>query len=251
MGDDDERGPEVADEPTEGVDDLQGDEHVQGGRRLVRHDQLRPAGERRGDGRPLQQAAAQLVRVARHDRVRMRHAQAAQQVLHPLVRLCPGQSAMEFERPAHLGAHPTQRVERTEGILGHEGHARSAQARRAVEASRADQLAVEPDLHPRRCASRGPAARGPPGPAWSCRSPTRRPRPAPRPGPRPGPRRAGSRREPWRRADHRPPGAARWRGPLRSHRYLLAAQPSAFTQARFQSKGAYVASVGRAPTRWP
>ena len=84
MGDDEERRALVAHDAQERLDDLELDEDVERGRRLVRDDELGATGQRGGDRGALEHAARQLVWVAAHEAGRVGNPEAPEQIGDPL-----------------------------------------------------------------------------------------------------------------------------------------------------------------------
>ncbi len=164
-------------------------------------------------------------------------AQSRQELAYLGLCLIGAQPSMELQRAPNLRAQAPQRVERAERVLGHEADAATAQRGRGVDPGCADELTIQLDAPGRegprapqqtqhRQAQGGLAAAGFADHAGH-RSARRRPGPRPA-GSRPcRPRRAGPRRSAGARSRMVKP----WVRPRRD-------QASAFTQARFQSKGA-------------
>jgi hypothetical protein len=101
--------------------DLRLHDRVECGRRLVGHEQPRPAGDRRGDERPLPQSPGQLVRILPRAKCRSRHCRLGQCFNHPLPELDAAHPRLlYFDHLGDLPADAAQRVEGDERILAHE-----------------------------------------------------------------------------------------------------------------------------------
>ena len=128
-------------QPAYGVQDaaLRGD--VQAGRRLVQHDQSRPAGEGHGQGNPLLLAAGNLVRVRGEDRAGILQARLGHHLREPV-----GVAAVDGEDLAQLGADLQHRVQRAARILRDVGDRPAAHFLQLVLGQREDVLAVDQHL---------------------------------------------------------------------------------------------------------
>ena len=101
---------------------------VEGGGRLIRQQQLRVAGEREGDHRPLAHSAGHLVRVSIQPPLGARNTHLAQRLQRPLPRRLPRQAFMTTQPFDNLLAHGIDRVEGQQRLLENHRAARAAVA---------------------------------------------------------------------------------------------------------------------------
>src|SRR5436190_15564057 len=117
VGDQDQRGVAVGDERAEEVEDLRLDRHVERRRRLVGDEQLRLAGQRHRDHRPLAHTARELMRVVGEARVRARDADLVEQLCGPGPRRLAVHAEVRLERLADLPADGQHRIQRGHRVL--------------------------------------------------------------------------------------------------------------------------------------
>ena len=127
--DHDQRRVALGDEALQQLEDLRLDRHVERGRRLVGDQQLRLAGERHRDHRPLAHPARELVRVVLQPQLRARDPDLVEQLGRALVGLLAVHAEVRLERLADLPADRQHRVERGHRVL--EDHRDLAAADRA------------------------------------------------------------------------------------------------------------------------
>ena len=101
----------------EQVEDLRLDRHVQRGRRLVRDEQLRRAGQRHRDHHALAQAAGELVRVGGEPLGGTRHADELEHLAGLDQRLLARHVAVQPDGLGDLLPHRPRRVQRRQRIL--------------------------------------------------------------------------------------------------------------------------------------
>ena len=99
------------------AEDLELHRHVQRRRRLVRDQDLGPAGQRDGDHHALPHAARQLVRIGVELQTRIGDADHLQQFLRPRPRGAAGGAVVHPDRLADLLADLQHRVERRHRLL--------------------------------------------------------------------------------------------------------------------------------------
>ena len=105
----------------EQLHDLRLGGHIQRGSRLVGNEQLRAAGERHGDHRPLAHAAADLVRVVVHAPLGLGHAHLAQHVDRAPARLGLAHVLVEQDALRDLVTNGVHRAEGGHGLLEDHG----------------------------------------------------------------------------------------------------------------------------------
>ena len=121
VGDEQQRHAEALLQVGEQRQDLRLHRHVEGGGRLVGHQQVRLAGERHGDHHPLALAAGELVRVGAHAALGVAQANQFQKFENPRPRGLAGEAAMEPQHLADLPLDRVERVERGHRLLEHHG----------------------------------------------------------------------------------------------------------------------------------
>ena len=127
------------------VENLRLDGNVQRSRRLVGDQQLRGGDQRRRDGGALAHSARELVRIAPHRLVHIRHAHATQALAHQFACLPPARLAVQQQWLGDLRPDPHDRVQRRQRILEDHADVLAAQLRQSP-AARADQL-LSVELH--------------------------------------------------------------------------------------------------------
>ena len=125
MGDHDDGCALTADQILHQIQHLRLDGHVQGGRRLVREQQLRVARECDGDDHTLLHAAGELMRVLH--RPICGDADQLQHLLRPLVSFLAGQILfMKVYALRDLLAHRINGIQAGHGVLKNHGHVLAA-----------------------------------------------------------------------------------------------------------------------------
>ena len=109
--------------PTEEVEHLRLNGHVEGGGWLVGNDQLRFAGERHGDHRALAHAARELMRVLLHSLWRLCDLYKLEVFNRLLVRLAPASASMRHQHFGDLLANGGDGVKGGEWLLEDHGDA--------------------------------------------------------------------------------------------------------------------------------
>ena len=104
------RHAQIADEPGHQVEDLGLDRRVEGGGRLVRQEQIRPARQGHGDDHALAHAAGELVWEGAEAAPRVRDSHHLHEGHHLLVDYSPAQPPVHAEGLADLLAHGHERV---------------------------------------------------------------------------------------------------------------------------------------------
>ena len=117
VGDEEERHAGLGLQLVEQGEDLRLDRHVERGRRLVGDEQLRPAGQRHGDHRPLPLPARELVRVGVDAPRRCGDAGALEQLDRARARRAPVELLVQRQHLADLRADRVQRIERGHRLL--------------------------------------------------------------------------------------------------------------------------------------
>ena len=115
--DQDQRRVLLRDERAQEVEDLGLDRHVERGRRLVRDQELRLAGESHRDHRALAHAARELMRVVLGARFRARNADPVERLGRARLRLLAVHVEVRLERLADLPADSQHRVQRRHRVL--------------------------------------------------------------------------------------------------------------------------------------
>ena len=121
VGDEQHRHAEALLQVGEESEDLRLDGDVEGGRRLVRHQQIRLASERHGDHDALALAAGQFVRIGAHAPLGVADADEFEQFEDAGAGLAAGQAAMDLQNLADLPLDRVQRIERGHRLLEHHG----------------------------------------------------------------------------------------------------------------------------------
>ena len=143
--DEDHREPQLRSQVAQQLQDLGLDHHVQRGHRLIGDHQLRPAGQRHRDHRPLAHAAGELVRVAAAAGGRDAH--EVQQLRHPPVHLGPRHGGLVAEDGLRdLCGDRGDRVQRIHGALEDHGDALPADVGQLLLGDRGEVLALEQHL---------------------------------------------------------------------------------------------------------
>ena len=112
-----ERGVAFGNERAQQVEDLRLDRHVERGRRLVRDQQLRLAGQRHRDHHALPHSTGELVRVVTRAPLRFRDADLLEQLDDAPFRLLPVEIEMRIDRLANLPPDGEHRVQRRHRVL--------------------------------------------------------------------------------------------------------------------------------------
>jgi hypothetical protein len=141
--------PHLALQPVEELEDLRLDRHVERRRRLVRHEQLRPTGERHGDHGALPLSARELVRVVVDPPLRLGNAGRRQELDGPGAAGASAEPGMQREHLADLRADRVQRVERCHRLLEDHGDLAAADGPHLALRLPAQVLAAEADHAPR------------------------------------------------------------------------------------------------------
>ena len=128
-------------QPADGVQDAALGGDIKAGRRLVQHDQPRPASEGHGQGDPLLLATGKLMRVGAEDRGRILQAGLGEHLREPL-----RVAAVDGEDLAQLGADLQHRVQRAGRVLRDVGDRPAAQFLQLVFGQREDVPAVDEHL---------------------------------------------------------------------------------------------------------
>ena len=121
MGDQQHRHAEVGLQLLQKIEDLGLDRDVEGRRRLVRHQQARPAAERHGDHGPLAHAAAEVEGIGAVALTRIGHADDLQHLDRPLLGGGAAEALVEPQRLGDLLADRMDRRERGHGLLEDHG----------------------------------------------------------------------------------------------------------------------------------
>ena len=121
VGDQHDRGAELAVEVLELLQDLRLDRDVERGGGLVGDEQAGLIGQAHGDHDALAHAARELVRELLGAPLRVRNAHAPQQLRHAALGLLLGESIVRVHRLLDLEAHLEHRVERRHGVLEDHG----------------------------------------------------------------------------------------------------------------------------------
>jgi len=117
MRDEDERGPELACQVLQEIEDLRLDRHVERGRRLVGEDELRIARQRHRDHHALTHASRELVGVIINALLRAGDADEVEELDGALPRLALVHLEVEFERLRDLTADGKHGIEARHRVL--------------------------------------------------------------------------------------------------------------------------------------
>ena len=115
--DEDDCGPQPLADVAQHVEDDRLGRHIEGGRRLVRYEHLRVAGEGHRDQHALLHPARELVRVVVDALLGALDANGAQELDGAFARRRPGDAEVALERLSDLAAHSKRRVERDHRLL--------------------------------------------------------------------------------------------------------------------------------------
>ena len=121
VGDEDDAHAEIGLELPDELEDLGLDRDVEGGGGLVRHEQIRIAGQGHGDHHPLGLSARELVRIGTGPAPRVGDADAAEHVDGPLLPDLALDVAVDLVDLADLETHPVGGIQRRQRLL--EDHA--------------------------------------------------------------------------------------------------------------------------------
>src|SRR3984893_1691012 len=145
VGDQHHRRAVVAAQLLQERDDLRLDRHVERRGRLVGDDQLRVAGERKGDHHALAHAAGEMVRIMVEALGRRGNADFGQELDRPRARLARRQRAMRGDGLDQLAADAVERVEAGERVLEDGADALAADPAQRLRRQVIDALAGEQD----------------------------------------------------------------------------------------------------------
>src|SRR5215475_7633521 len=117
VGDEDDREPNLSLDVLEESEVRTLDRHVEGGRWLIRDEDLRVAGQRDGTDDPLSHASTELMRIVAQTLLGKRDAQERQDLDHPLREAAPSELPVQTQRLSELVADGEYGVERRHGVL--------------------------------------------------------------------------------------------------------------------------------------